>query len=104
MVAIILVAISLFGATRLTMATGTETFLSTDSETYQDFERFNENFSSSTIVVMITADGLDQLLRPENLKAMEYVESEMSEADNVMSATGPAFFMKQALLIAKSRS
>jgi hydrophobe/amphiphile efflux-3 (HAE3) family protein len=95
-VAIILVAIALFGATRLIMATGTETFLSTDSEAYRDFERFNDNFGSSTIVIMITADGLDQLLRPDNLKAMEYVESEMSEVDNVMSATGPAFFMKQA--------
>lgn len=96
-VALVLIAVSLFGATRITVATGTETFLSTDSQTYQDFQRFNEHFGSSTIVVMITADDLDHLLRPDNLRAMAYVESEMSQTANVMSATGPAFFIEQAI-------
>jgi hydrophobe/amphiphile efflux-3 (HAE3) family protein len=95
-VALILIAVSLFGATRITMATGTETFLSTDSQTYKDYARFNEYFGSSTIVVMVTGDNMAQLLQADNLMAMESVETQMGANPGVISAIGPTFFIKQA--------
>jgi hydrophobe/amphiphile efflux-3 (HAE3) family protein len=97
-IAVLLIAVSLFGASRITMSTGTETFLSTDSQTYKDYERFNEHFGSSSIVVMLTGDNLEQLLQIDNLKAIESVEERMLANPGVISAIGPAFLMKQAVI------
>lgn len=92
-----LVVASLYGATQISLATGTDTFLSAGSESYRDFERFNEHFGSSVIVVMVTGADITQLLKPDNLEALEYVEVRMSENENVLSAMGPAFYVKQAV-------
>ena len=96
-VGLILVAVSLFGATRVTMATGTETYLSTDSERYKDYERFSEHFGSSVVVVMVTGENMDQLLQTANLEAMDKVETQMGANPNVISAIGPTFLLKQAV-------
>ncbi len=96
-VGLILIAISLFGATRVTMTTGTETYLSTDSERYKNYERFSEHFGSSVVVVMVTGENMDQLLHPANLEAMENVENQMGANPNVISAIGPTFLLKQAV-------
>jgi hydrophobe/amphiphile efflux-3 (HAE3) family protein len=92
-VGLILIVAALFGAMRLTIATGADTWVSQDSQVYKDFERFNSHFSSDVIVVMVTGDDLSQLLQSENLKAMATVESQMAANPNVVSATGPTFFM-----------
>jgi hydrophobe/amphiphile efflux-3 (HAE3) family protein len=97
-VGLILIAVSLFGAMRITMATGIETWVSTDSQTYKDYERFNEHFGSSAIVVMVTGDDLTQLLQPDNLTAMEAVETQMGANPGVISAIGPTFLIKQAVV------
>ncbi len=94
---LVLVAVSFFGASRIGMSTGTETFLSTDSEAYQDYQRFNEDFGSSSIVVMVTAEGIDGLLSEDNVRAMEHVETTMGAHPKVISAIGPTFLMKQAV-------
>ena len=96
-VGLILIAASLFGATRITMATGTETFLSPDSQTYKDYARFNDHFGSSVIVVMVTGENMDQLLQPANLEAMEAIETQMGANPGVISAIGPTFLIKQAV-------
>jgi hydrophobe/amphiphile efflux-3 (HAE3) family protein len=96
-VGLILIAVSLFGATQITMATGTETFLSTDSQTYRDYAGFNEHFGSSVIVVMLTGENMDQLLQPANLEAMDKVETQMGSNPGVISAIGPTFLLKQAV-------
>jgi len=96
-VALILIAVSLFGATRVTTVTGTETYLSTDSERYKDYERFSEHFGSSVVVVMVTGENMDQLLQPDNLEAMDRVETQMGSNPGVISAIGPTFLLKQAV-------
>ena len=92
-VGLILIVLSLFGAMRLAIATDVDTWVSTDSQIYQDYERFNTHFSSDVIVVMVSGDNLSQLLLPQNLKAMAAVESRMAANPKVLSVTGPAFFM-----------
>jgi hydrophobe/amphiphile efflux-3 (HAE3) family protein len=96
-VVLILIAVSLFGATRITLATGTETWVSTDSQAYKDYERFNQHFGGNAVIVMITGDSMAQLLQDDNLTAMEYVETQMGANPNVISAIGPTFLMKQAV-------
>ena len=92
-VGLILIAVSLFGAMRLAISTGADTWVSPDSQIYKDYQRFSTHFSSDVIVVMVTGDNLSQLLQPENLKAMAAVESQMAANPKVISVTGPAFFM-----------
>ena len=87
-VLIILVA-ALLGASRITIATGPETFLSTDSQVYKDYVRFNQEFSTDVIVVMVTGDDLTQLLQPANLQAMGSIESHMGAHPKVTSAISP---------------
>ena len=59
------------------MATGIETLISTDSQVYKDYDRFSQHFGSSVIVVLVTGDDIAQLLQPDNVRAMETVESQM---------------------------
>jgi len=92
-VGLILIAVSLFGAMRLAIATGADTWVSPDSQKYRDFERFNTHFSSDVIVVMVTGDNLSQLLQPDNLKAMATVENRMAANPKVVSAMSPTFLM-----------
>ena len=92
-VGLILIVLSLFGAMRLAIATDVDTWVSTDSQIYQDYERFNTHFSSDVIVVMVSGDNLSQLLQPGNLKAMSTVEGQMAANPKVLSVTGPTFFM-----------
>lgn len=94
---LMLIVASLFGATQLNMATGTETFISTDSQAYKDYARFNQYFGSSVIVVLVTGDDITQLLQPDNMTAMETIESQMGANPKVISAIGPTFFIKQAV-------
>ncbi|MDO8473862.1 MAG: hypothetical protein Q7T05_08645, partial [Dehalococcoidia bacterium] len=96
-ISVILVIAALFGATRIKMATGVETYLSTDSQTYQDYSKFNDHFGSSVIVVLVTGNDLAQLLQTANVAAMETIENQMGTDPNVVSALGPTFFIKQAV-------
>jgi hydrophobe/amphiphile efflux-3 (HAE3) family protein len=94
---VILLIAALFGASQLKLATGVETYLSTDSQAYQDYTRFNQYFGSSVVVVVVTGNDLTQLLQPANIAAMESIENQMGMNPNVVSALGPTFFIKQAV-------
>jgi hydrophobe/amphiphile efflux-3 (HAE3) family protein len=95
-VGLVLLFASLFGVMRINMATGIETWVSTDSQTYKDYERFNQHFGSNVIVIMVTGDDINQLLQPDNLKTMENIENQIGLNTKVISAISPAFLIKQA--------
>ncbi|MGI2336479.1 MAG: efflux RND transporter permease subunit [Dehalogenimonas sp.] len=96
-VSVMLIIAALFGATQLKLATGVETYLSTDSQAYQDYTKFNQHFGSSVVVVLVTGNDLTQLLQPANVTAMETIENQMGTNPNVVSALGPTFFIKQVV-------
>src|SRR4030042_514084 len=92
-----LIVPSILGALRLKMDTGNDTYVSADSQVYQDYQRFTERFSDSVAIVLVTADNLDHLVQPDNMAAIEAVETQMAANPNVVSAIGPAFVVKQAV-------
>jgi len=96
-IGVILIAASVFGATRLTMAFDDSTFVDSNSKVYKDYTRFTEYFSSDVVVVLLNGDNMSQLLQPDNLKAMETIENRMSETPGIVSMIDPAFFVKQAI-------
>ena len=92
---LLLIAVAIVGATRLTQETGTKTFISPSSQVYKDYIRFNQHFSSDTVVVILTGENTTQLLQSQNLEAMENVEVEMSTNQGVLTALSPASIIRQ---------
>jgi len=92
---VLLIAAAIVGATRLTQETGTKTFISSSSQTYKDYTRFNQHFSSDTVVVIVTGENITQLLQAKNLEAMANIEGQMSTNLGVLSALSPTSLIKQ---------
>jgi hypothetical protein len=92
----VLIVASIFGAMRLTMATGIDTYISSDSQTYKDYAKFNQNFSGDVAIVMVTGDVATQLIETENLEAMKNIELQMGADPRVLSALSPASLIEQA--------
>lgn len=96
-VGLILIAVSVFGATRLTMVFDNSTFVNHNSQVYQDYDRFSRYFSSDVVVVLVSGEDTSQLLQSGNLKAMEIIENQIGTTPGVVSVIDPAFFIKQAV-------
>jgi hydrophobe/amphiphile efflux-3 (HAE3) family protein len=94
----LLIIAAIFGAQRLSMATGIKTLLSGDSQVYKDYMAFSEHFGGQSVVVMVEGDDLAELLAPENLEAMKDVEERVGRNPDVVSAIGPSLFIEQAAL------
>jgi len=94
---VLLLVGAMFGATRLTWATGIETMMSTDSQVYKEFQEFNDHFGVESIIVLARAEGLSKLVNLENLTAIDAVEQEMSSVGGVLSVVGPGFALRQAM-------
>jgi len=84
-----------FGAMQVEMDTGYDTMISPDSKVFQDYNRFAEHFSDNVLAVLVTGENLTDLLRQDNMAAMDTVETEMAETENVFSVIGPVFMMEQ---------
>ncbi|AKG53866.1 hypothetical protein DGWBC_1213 [Dehalogenimonas sp. WBC-2] len=97
MVSILLLVAALFGATRLTWATGIETMLSADSQVYKDYQEFNDHFGAETVIVLARADGLSKLVELDNITGLDAIEQQLSTSDGVLSVVGPGFALRQAM-------
>lgn len=93
----LLIIAAIFGAQRLSMATGIKTLLSGDSRVYKDYMAFSEHFGGQSVVVMVEGDDLAELLASENLKAMKFIGERMGRNPDVVSAIGPPLFIEQAV-------
>ncbi|PPD59200.1 efflux RND transporter permease subunit [Dehalogenimonas etheniformans] len=94
---VILLAGAMFGATRLTWATGMETMVNTDSQVYRDYQEFNDYFGADTVIVLTRADGLTELVNLGNVSQVDAIEQQLSGQDGVLSVVGPGFALRQAM-------
>jgi len=94
-VGVLLIFAAVAGASQLTMASGIQTFISPDSQTYKDYARFSQHFSSDVVITVVSADSLSQLLEPDNLTAMDSIESQMAGKPGILSVTSPASVIEQ---------
>lgn len=94
-VALLLLLPSLAGASLITMETGLDTLVSTDSEVYQDYEAYHQTFlPTETIVVLLTADDI---LDFHVLTAMSRLEDTLGEERNITRVTSLASVIKGAV-------
>ncbi|MCL4472419.1 MAG: hydrophobe/amphiphile efflux-3 (HAE3) family transporter [Actinobacteria bacterium] len=96
-VAVALILPASYGASRLTTSSGDNTFISPDSQLYQNYLRFSQNFSGSTLVVLMEAQDGNELLKTYNINAMNSVGTDMSMVPGVKSVISPAFFVRLAV-------
>ncbi len=96
-VTLALIVPSIFAATQVEMKTGRDTMVSPDSKVYKDLERFNQDFSSDVVIILLSGDNLTQLLQADNVMAMESLENQLSGNPQIVSIIGPAFLIKQAV-------
>ena len=98
--ALALIVVSFFVSGQINMETGTETMISEDTQEYKDYVRFNQNFGSDIIMVMIEGEDLSHLLSLDNLAAMGNIEMSMGDREKypeVITVTSPSVFIKQAM-------
>ncbi len=96
-IALVLIAVACVGMSQIEMATGIETFIDAESKVYRDFDRFIGNFGADMVIVVAEGDDLNQLMQPENLRAMDEVATKLGSNENVISAQSPAIFVRQQL-------
>ncbi len=109
-----LVALAVFGASRIEMETGLETMISTDTREYQDYARFSEDFGANVMVVMVRdkgenggeAGGLERLLNDDNTAAIQRLTSDLESAREdfeingepaIVTAISPTVYLQQQL-------
>ncbi|MGI2336096.1 MAG: efflux RND transporter permease subunit [Dehalogenimonas sp.] len=97
LVSVLLLFGAVFGATRITWATGLETMLSTDSQAYIDYQEFNENFGAESIIILARGDNADSITNLENITSLDTIERELSDSDGVLAVVGPGFALRQAM-------
>lgn len=99
-IALALIVVSFLVSGQIKMQTGTETMISAETQEYKDYVRFNQDFGSDIIMVMIEGDDLSQLLSLDNLAVMEKIETTIGNPETypeIIAVTSPAAFIKQAV-------
>ncbi len=90
---VIVLAISLYGTTLISMETGTAGYLDESSPFGQNYAEYTSTFSADTIILLVeTSDptGVDQI------RFMDSLEEDLRQQQNIQSASSIADLIKQA--------
>ncbi|KGX90142.1 MMPL family transporter [Pontibacillus marinus] len=86
-----IVAILLFaaGAQQVEMATGNNTLIEEDTKVYQNNLKLEQEFGGESVIVIYEAENESDLLKPNTLKQMKDLESQLRSQDGIYSIVGP---------------
>jgi len=89
----LLILLSAQGAQKITMASGTDTFVSKDSQLYQDYDHLYQSlFETQSIVVMVEGNDVRSA---ELMQAMDRLEHQLNSTEGVKETTSPASVIKK---------
>lgn len=90
-ITITIVAILLFaiGAQQVEMATGNNTLIEEDTKVYQNNLTLEQEFGGESVIVIYEADNESKLLKPDTLKQMKDLESQLRVQEGIYSIVGP---------------
>jgi uncharacterized protein len=91
--ACLLLLMAITSAQGLHMATGIDTLVFKDTQIYRDIDYYNENFQSTTFLILVTADDV---LDPQVIDAMARLETQILANPKVTAVTGLQTFAAQA--------
>ncbi|WP_084630403.1 efflux RND transporter permease subunit [Methanosarcina lacustris] len=84
----LLILLSMQGAQKISMASGTETFVSKDSKLYQNFDHLYSNiFGTDSLVVMVEGNDVKSV---DIMKAADRLEHQLESTEGVVGITSPA--------------
>lgn len=89
----LLILISMQGAQKITMGSGTETFVSKTSELYQNYDHLYTNiFGTNSIIVMVEGNDVKSA---DLMKASDRLEHQLESTEGVVGVTSPASITKK---------
>nr|WP_048169361.1 RND family transporter [Methanosarcina siciliae] len=92
LVAFLFIVISMQGAQKIEMASGTETFVGKDSPLYQDYDHlYQKIFQTQSIVVMVEGN---EVKNAELMKAVDRLDHQLQSTEGVIETTSPASLIK----------
>ncbi len=83
------------GATRMKLATGNETLMSTDSDVYKDNQKLEEFFGGETIIVLNTSTDNNGILTVDNFNRMKELEQSLQHYEEIYTFISPASIVEQ---------
>lgn len=87
------ILLSMQGAQKIYMASGTETFVSKDSKLYQDFDHLYSNiFGTESIVVVVEGNDVKST---DLIKAVDRLDHQLESTEGVVGITSPASIIKE---------
>lgn len=88
----LLILLSMQGAQKITMSSGTETFLGKDSKLYQNYDHLYQNiFGTNSIVVMVEGNDVKSA---DLMKAVGRLEHQLESTEGVVEITSPASILR----------
>ena len=95
----LLVVSAFYGMTRIKMESGMGSFLPADNPVQIDYEKFTDDFGDEQVIVLLSADSIEELLSAQNLQAMKDIEDDVQGNNELEDVTtiGPAFLLNQAI-------
>jgi hydrophobe/amphiphile efflux-3 (HAE3) family protein len=98
----LLILISMQGAQKITMESGTETFVSKDSELYQNYDHLYSNiFGTNSIIVMVEGNDVKSA---DVMKAADRLEHQLEATEGIVEIASPASIIKQINYLTAGRS
>lgn len=89
----LLILLSMQGAQKIYMASGTDTFVSKDSRLYQDYDHLYQSlFQTQSIIVMVEGNDVRSA---ELMQAMDRLEHQLDFTEGVKETTSPASVIKK---------
>ncbi|AKJ37746.1 MULTISPECIES: efflux RND transporter permease subunit [Methanosarcina] len=89
----LLILISVQGAQKITMESGTETFVSKDSKLYQDYDHLYSNiFGTNSIIVMVEGNDVESA---DIMKSVDRLEHQLESTEGIVGVTSPASIIKE---------
>jgi uncharacterized protein len=92
---LLIVAAMIAGATQMRLATGNETLVQADNEVLISNSAMENTFGGDSILVLLDAKDIDELLSLDNIAKLYAIEEELSYDENIFSIVSPATVVHQ---------
>jgi len=94
-VALILTAILITGVLRVSMATGKETFIKTNTETYRNNAILEDRFGGENIVILFKMDNMDDFFTVDNIAIVDTLEKTLVNNEHVYAVMSPTTMLNE---------
>jgi len=101
--AAVLTAVAVAGATRVSIKTSQDMFISANSDVYKDYTRNESYFGGDSIYILLTGDP-DALFSPANLTTAAELQDRLATNHRVKSIISPITFLEYAAQLAQASS